>query len=1075
MYKLLTFFVYISLIIFHLSASAAHLMSDERWQWHDQIFTNYSVKQGLPLGTVSSIAEDNVGFLWVVTTEGLARFDGSSFEHITSKYNGLDIHISSMVSDGNETLWLATNQGLIAFNPNTRQYHPFALIPEQSLSVFTVAIEKYNQETHVWANTENGLFRLNTQNLQVEHYLQKQLKADPSLRIFSIVSAKNNTVWLGTSKGLYYKKSNDNSFSLFDLSEHLLDNQRVSALLQTSDGNIWVATPRSGVLIIDTTMNISKPIIPNFSQEWIYSIAEISPDVVWLGSYGKGIIQLNNKDNSSIRMQHNRLLGSSIANDEIWKIYLSKNGLVWLGTSLGLSLYNPKQTAIKTIFGDTGRLNGISDININALSEDPQGNIWLGLRANGVDIVDPRLGLIEHIEVDPNTPKTSLPGGAIETLTNHPSGKAFIGSNWGIYQYEDKQLKRLDTKNRNTDSYTGSVFLENDYLWAGGTDGLWRFNIDSSALFYEKQLISPSDESIDHRISIISKTPYKETIVGTWSGIIWFDEQGNIVYQLPQTSDENPPFKQSYISSLFYDDLGRLWIATEDSGIYIGNSERHPKTFTNISKEHGLSSNVIRAMQMDDQGRVWISSTAGIDVIDSETYQVSSLLPQEGSSLAPYFRQAVIKTSTGEILFGGSGGLTVIQPENWQVNTPSTPTAFLRFTIGNQVFTNPLLGQKKNTPFIIPAQQNKITIEFSALDFINAESVKYRYRLLGLNNEWSSTDSAQNVATFTMLPPGHYEFELQSSMTTGKWNKKSQLLYLEVKPYWYQNSWFTYLVFVITITIILLFIRYRTARYKKHQLFLEEQVRLRTLTLEQTTRELEKKTQALAQVSVTDPLTGINNRRFLDRNMPSEMALACRRYHNFSEQNALIDDADLIFLLIDIDHFKIINDQYGHQAGDIVLIEITQRLKKIARETDYLVRWGGEEFLIIVRETSRKLAANIADRICRIVNEQPFIIKEGLELSLTCSIGFAPFPFHCHYPNGVSWQDCIDIADKALYTAKNAGRNAWVGVSLKDEKSAKITPIDIPTLSQNILNLDSNKEQELIITTWGKTQSMSPK
>ena len=118
--------------------------------------------------------------------------------------------------------------------------------------------------------------------------------------------------------------------------------------------------------------------------------------------------------------------------------------------------------------------------------------------------------------------------------------------------------------------------------------------------------------------------------------------------------------------------------------------------------------------------------------------------------------------------------------------------------------------------------------------------------------------------------------------------------------------------------------------------------------------------------------------------MPAEIALTHRKYHKLPADKLAIEGADLIFFLIDIDYFKKVNDQYGHQAGDAVLIEFTQRLKKIARESDYLIRWGGEEFLFVVRETSRDLATKLAARICQNIKQKPFIIV----LSRFCTISF---------------------------------------------------------------------------------------
>lgn len=1065
MYKILNYFTFIALLSLSLMTKAEN---SQRWHWHDPIFKNYSVAEGQPYGAVVAICEDNIGFVWLVTMQGLVRFDGTNFQSVPTIINNQEFSISGMVADAEGMMWMSTNIGLVRFNPYSRTFKSFRLLSKQIPTVGTISIEENANSSLIWLATAQGVFRFNTKTLSSDVFFKQQFSAIANLRVFSILNADDNTVWLGTSHGLFYKKANENIFSPFDLSRYLPESLRISALLQASDDSILVATPQNGLLKIDTKLQVTHPYL---TKEWIYSLAELSPGMVWLGSYGKGLIQLDMVKKTSQRIRHNRLLDTSLANDEIWQVYRASNGLIWLATNNGLSLYNPKQRAIKTIYGDVGRDNGLSDVNINSLAEDSDGQIWLGLREKGVDIINPNSGLIEHIAADPTNPNSSLPAGAVETLTVNPSGNNFIGSNWGIYQYWQAKLQRLDTGERNSKTYTGALYTDNHYLWAGGTDGLWRFTLDKHQLTKAKKISTGNNKLTDERITLIGKTPKHEILVGTWHGLNWLDQDGKITHQLPQANQATPSFEH-FISSFFYDENDRLWVATEGAGIYVAQEKNHPINFTRIDKKQGLSSNVVRAMQADKFGRVWVSSIAGIDVIDVESFAITPLSAHDGELLPPYYRQAVIQTSSAEILFGGSGGVTIIEPSDWQLDNSFSPLVIINSVIGDQAYTDPLLSQDSTKPLLVPADKNRINIEFTTLDFINSKSIKYRYRLLGLSTQWNITDAEHGIAAYTTLPPGNYQLEIQNSNHLGHWNIKSHIIHFRVLPYWYQTIIAKYLFLLLCVAAIMLFIRFRTSRLNKRQLFLEEQVKARTLTLEKTTKALEEKSEALAKVSVTDPLTGINNRRFLDRNMPTEIALTCRRYHDLAPEKLSIKGADLIFFLIDVDHFKKVNDQYGHQAGDLVLIEITNRLKKLARESDYLVRWGGEEFLLVVRETSRELAAKLAHRICQQVKQKPFVINKNTELFLTCSVGFVPFPFCCHNPNETSWLDCIDIADKALYTAKYAGRDAWVGTRLKQSFSARNTAVDVLNLPLNTVDLESNLAQLQVNANWQKIQKL---
>jgi diguanylate cyclase (GGDEF)-like protein len=195
-----------------------------------------------------------------------------------------------------------------------------------------------------------------------------------------------------------------------------------------------------------------------------------------------------------------------------------------------------------------------------------------------------------------------------------------------------------------------------------------------------------------------------------------------------------------------------------------------------------------------------------------------------------------------------------------------------------------------------------------------------------------------------------------------------------------------------------------------HVAQLEQKVRERT-------RELEAKNQALVeayaqieQASLTDPLTGLGNRRFLARRMQSD---GPRRR--------------LAFVLIDLDHFKAVNDRYGHAAGDALLGEFAQILREHCREGDTATRWGGEEFLLTIAVDDEDAALRCSERLRAAVEAHEFDLGGGTRLARTCSIGFACLPFEGAAGAGLAWERVVDIADAALYQAKRGGRNAVVG------------------------------------------------
>ncbi len=196
----------------------------------------------------------------------------------------------------------------------------------------------------------------------------------------------------------------------------------------------------------------------------------------------------------------------------------------------------------------------------------------------------------------------------------------------------------------------------------------------------------------------------------------------------------------------------------------------------------------------------------------------------------------------------------------------------------------------------------------------------------------------------------------------------------------------------------------------------------------QLQRLVRERTAALEDSSLTDPLTGLRNRRFLAQHIEADLALSVRAYESHLQYGGSFrDDADLIFFLFDIDHFKRVNDEYGHAAGDAVIVQMRARLLRVFRESDYLIRWGGEEFLVVARATSRRYAAELAERARVAIAGQPFELDDGRLLSKTCSIGFCCFPLSVQHPSALGWSVMVNIADAALYAIKNAGRNGWLG------------------------------------------------
>jgi len=189
--------------------------------------------------------------------------------------------------------------------------------------------------------------------------------------------------------------------------------------------------------------------------------------------------------------------------------------------------------------------------------------------------------------------------------------------------------------------------------------------------------------------------------------------------------------------------------------------------------------------------------------------------------------------------------------------------------------------------------------------------------------------------------------------------------------------------------------------------------------------ELKHANQVLEESSTTDPLTGIRIRRFFSATIERDVAQTIRAY---AEGNDL-SERDLIFYLIDLDNFKKVNDLHGHDAGDRVLIEASRRISSAIRNSDLLVRWGGEEFLVVSRGTDRRQAAILAERVLDAFRGKPFLVGTADGVFQTCSIGWAAFPWIEDDVEGMGFEGVLKYADRGLYRAKKAGKNQAIGMT----------------------------------------------
>jgi diguanylate cyclase (GGDEF)-like protein len=229
------------------------------------------------------------------------------------------------------------------------------------------------------------------------------------------------------------------------------------------------------------------------------------------------------------------------------------------------------------------------------------------------------------------------------------------------------------------------------------------------------------------------------------------------------------------------------------------------------------------------------------------------------------------------------------------------------------------------------------------------------------------------------------------------------------------------------LTLVLGLFVWQTARLRRAQ---RAAGRL-NFELQAASTELAAANLELKEASLTDPLTRLHNRRFFQVMIAAEVNKSLRQYADHrargGEEKGRFN-RDIVFYLVDIDHFKSVNDLYGHPVGDSMLVEAARRIGSAMRKSDTLIRWGGEEFLVVSFPTERSEAETLARRIMSEFSERPFELSDSIQVRKTCSVGWAPFPWFVAEPAALEYEEVLKLADRALYIAKEAGRNCAVGM-----------------------------------------------
>ncbi len=955
---------------------------------------SYGLDAGLSQSSVISIAEDGNGFLWFGTQEGLHRFDGHRFDVLTHRPDNPDALISSTIDalavDGDERMWLGSNDaGIEVIDLETLERWRFAT--EQGLShlrVVDVAVSPSGQSALI--ATAAGVDRVDLAGQRVTNLLAR----DGLIGLARF----GESDWLAADRDCALVFSDGPKRQ-----PDLPGSPECNAMTQAPDGTAWLATDSGELLRVrpDEVSVVSPPIGLDGGTAWISSLYAEADGRLLIGDSKGGVLAWD-----PARPSEYTRWRMDIGDSEVTRIFRDSAGVLWIGTfANGLHRVLP--------LSETALASGApaSDEPITW----PDEIVWAVRRDEYFSLLGTENGLfVQAADSETWQQLPALAGIPILALAAETSGDGYwVGSYHGLWRWQPPEAPEPVVPGELPDERITDLVEHGGRLWITTQSGL--------AVLADGRL-QPD------LVPDVLRDPFLTTLRIDEDGSLWVGSNENGVYRFrPGESSEHffagsRERSSSSIWAIHLED-DRVWLASFGGGLL--QLDREGSVQRQITTADGLPNNVVYRLLRDPAGRMWLSTNQGLAVLEPESGQVQQLGRRDGLVNQEFNAGAAWQGDDGMLYFGGMDGVDSVASSEFSFESPPARPVIDGLTIAHRQIgvLDAFDGLDAALPYARKLQLDHdngiFALRMVALDFNAPGAARLRYRVEGLHDEWVQVHGPEAEFSVNYLSAGSYRLQVEAAGRDGQFRNAHALDIVLAPPPWRHPI--AYALYVLGLLGLLALIVWRVQRNmhnKRRQVeVLHQQVAERTAELQRLNEELQQSNRKLDQATRRDPLTGLSNRRdFLDW-----MEKARKNRDRRSRPR-------LLFLMIDIDDFKQINDQRGHAVGDRVLVAFGQRLGEFCRAEDILVRWGGEEFLLVVNDIDPARGAALAERICRAVSEQPLVTSNDEEVSVTCSIGYAAWPLLEQAGSPNSWEVSIDLADHALYTAKAAGKDGWRGL-----------------------------------------------
>jgi diguanylate cyclase (GGDEF)-like protein len=972
------------------AASRSPVSARDPWRSAADLFFKVAARDdAIPdAGLPRAVAQDGQGFIWLATDAGLARWDGIAFKSYTPERGPAtgalpELMVNSLFADRSGRLWLGMSaEGLLWHDPATEAFRRPA--NRTSLDRAHVLAIRDDAAGNLWVGSDQGLAVVRGPDHRVTMVAASAASGLPAGEVRTLLVDRRGTLWVAVGARLFRRERGGGRFRAIALD---IPRGTITGLIDDARGRVWVATDTSGLVVVDPSGGSHRLGVEQDGRSPVLStMIQVGDDQIWAASRD-GILAIDTASGHVRRLTHDPALPGSLPENGLNHLFRDRSGLVWVVGDATLSYVDP---APRRVLGLVSILRPQPDSAPEAawsVGAAPDGSIWYGSADAGARRLTP-----SQDRSGPPVRQSAVPGArrGVTAFAFTPDHGTFTAGDDGLFVMPANRRSAI----RISSARWSRLLLNGTTLYVGG-NGVATLDVRRPTALKQAAW---SQALSDSRVRSLAMTQDGALWVGTARGLDRVDLASGKVTAFQPHSAAAPELQANYISTLLVDRRGRLWAGTLGGGLTIFQRDGATwRSVRHLGRSDGLPHDTIDKLLRARDDHIWASTDGGIVRIDPDTLAITPLRAADGVSFVANWTGAGDVLPDGRLVFAGFGGLTLIDPAVPARTAVAAPLRFTAIDAGGHAIAPPQTG----TGLTIAPAERSLTAEFALLDYASRDQT-FAYRLSPLEQGWTRVDAQHRVARYTNLPPGKSTLVVVALAPAPGGRLRSVgvplVLTLEVERRWFETTLFRVIaVLALAAAIVALFqVRMRAAR--SHQRRLEHLVELRTAELLVSQSELEK-------LAYSDTLTGLGNRRRYGEMVGRMLAQADRQ--------------PFALLLIDLDRFKQVNDELGHDTGDALLVEVADRLTGAMRQSDSIFRLGGDEFAIVVADVADAAAVEEVCRRLYVTFSQP--VSAGAHmLRVALSIGAVVVD-----GGGQAMEAIYRRADQALYDAKNGGRGTW--------------------------------------------------